>query len=150
MTSLNARSLSNASWNAAALFLLSLVAACGAPANGSDDAGLRGDGAAPIDAQPDAAPSTIPTVTSVSPLSGASAVAVNINPTATFSEAMDAATLMATTFTLTHGDPAVLVPGTVIYAGYGSTMTERSAFRFNALDRSRDGFFVKLSYLFRV
>ena len=41
-------------------------------------------------------------------------------------------------------------PGTVIYAGYGSTMTEPGAFKFNALDRRRDGFFVKLSYLFRV
>lgn len=40
-------------------------------------------------------------------------------------------------------------PGTVIYAGYGSTMTEPGTFKFNALDRRRDGFFVKLSYLFR-
>ena len=41
-------------------------------------------------------------------------------------------------------------PGTVIYAGYGSTLTEPGAFKFGALDRSSDGFFVKLSYLFRV
>ncbi len=40
-------------------------------------------------------------------------------------------------------------PGTVFYAGYGSTMTEPTSFRFNNLTRLQDGFFVKLSYLFR-
>ncbi|HVZ47298.1 MAG TPA: DUF5916 domain-containing protein [Gemmatimonadaceae bacterium] len=40
-------------------------------------------------------------------------------------------------------------PGTVVYAGYGSTMTEPQAFRFRGLTRQDDGFFVKLSYLFR-
>jgi hypothetical protein len=44
-------------------------------------------------------------------------------------------------------------PGTVIYAGYNSTMTEPDAFRFgrgtNALRRQSDAFFVKLSWLFR-
>jgi hypothetical protein len=40
-------------------------------------------------------------------------------------------------------------PGTVIFAGYGSTMTEAETFRFNDLARQTDGFFVKLSYLFR-
>lgn len=41
-------------------------------------------------------------------------------------------------------------PGTVFFAGYGSTMAEPDAFRFSDLSRTRDGFFVKLSYLFRV
>jgi hypothetical protein len=40
-------------------------------------------------------------------------------------------------------------PGTVVYAGYGSTMTEPESFRFSGLTRSRDGYFLKLSYLFR-
>ncbi|HEX6644811.1 MAG TPA: DUF5916 domain-containing protein, partial [Gemmatimonadales bacterium] len=41
-------------------------------------------------------------------------------------------------------------PGTVIYAGYGSTLTEPEAFRFNALRRTRDAFFAKVSYLFHL
>lgn len=40
-------------------------------------------------------------------------------------------------------------PGTVLFAGYGSTIEEERAFRFDDLTRSRDAFFVKLSYLFR-
>jgi len=40
-------------------------------------------------------------------------------------------------------------PGTVIFAGYGASLTEPEAFRFNELQRVRDGFFVKFSYLFR-
>jgi len=41
-------------------------------------------------------------------------------------------------------------PGTVCYAGYGSSLTEGRAFSFSDLHRVNDGFFVKLSYLFRV
>jgi hypothetical protein len=42
-------------------------------------------------------------------------------------------------------------PGTVIFAGYGSSMEERQALRFGrSLRRTADGFFVKVSYLFRV
>ena len=40
-------------------------------------------------------------------------------------------------------------PGTVVFAGYGSTLTEPEAFRFRQLERVRDGLFVKVSYLFR-
>ncbi|MGQ0649717.1 MAG: DUF5916 domain-containing protein [Gemmatimonadaceae bacterium] len=40
-------------------------------------------------------------------------------------------------------------PGTVVFAGYGSSLTEPDAFRFRQLERVRDGFFVKLSYVFR-
>jgi hypothetical protein len=40
-------------------------------------------------------------------------------------------------------------PGTVVFAGYGSSLTEPEAFRFRELERVRDGFFVKLSYLLR-
>lgn len=41
-------------------------------------------------------------------------------------------------------------PGTVIYAGYASTMTELRPLRFRDFERQRDGFFVKMSYLFRL
>jgi hypothetical protein len=40
-------------------------------------------------------------------------------------------------------------PGTVLFAGYGSSLTEPEAFRFRHMERVRDGVFVKLSYLFR-
>lgn len=42
------------------------------------------------------------------------------------------------------------VPGTVVFAGYGSTLSEARALRFRDLSRVRDGFFVKVSYLFRL
>jgi hypothetical protein len=42
------------------------------------------------------------------------------------------------------------IPGTLIYLGYGSTMEEPREFRFQDLRRTRDGFFGKLSYLFRL
>ena len=41
-------------------------------------------------------------------------------------------------------------PGTVLFAGYGSTLTEPEALHFRALDRTSDSFFVKLTYLFRM
>jgi hypothetical protein len=42
------------------------------------------------------------------------------------------------------------VPGTLVYLGYGSTMDEPREFRFQDLRRTRDGFFGKISYLFRL
>ena len=42
------------------------------------------------------------------------------------------------------------VPGTLVYLGYGSTMNEPDQFRFTELQRTRDGFFGKVSYLFRL
>jgi hypothetical protein len=41
------------------------------------------------------------------------------------------------------------IPGTLAYFGYGSTMVEPNEFRFSELRRTRDGFFGKISYLFR-
>ena len=41
-------------------------------------------------------------------------------------------------------------PGTVIFAGYGSTMTEPESFKFRELRRTRDSFFAKVSYLFHL
>jgi hypothetical protein len=41
-------------------------------------------------------------------------------------------------------------PGTLLYLGYGTTMQEPSHFRFSDLKRNSDGFFGKLSYVFRL
>ncbi len=43
-------------------------------------------------------------------------------------------------------------PGTLVYLGYGATLTEPDAFRFDTdqLRRQADGFFAKVSYLFRL
>jgi len=41
-------------------------------------------------------------------------------------------------------------PGTVVFLGYGASLTEADAFRFRNLSRTEDGFFLKLSYLFRM
>jgi hypothetical protein len=41
-------------------------------------------------------------------------------------------------------------PGTVFFLGYGSSLTEPDAFRFKDVERVEDGFFAKLSYLFRL
>lgn len=40
-------------------------------------------------------------------------------------------------------------PGTVLFLGYGSTLSEPESFRFREVERARDGFFVKLSYRIR-
>ena len=41
-------------------------------------------------------------------------------------------------------------PGTVFFAGYGSSLIEPEAFKFRSLERVSDNFFLKLSYLFRL
>ena len=41
-------------------------------------------------------------------------------------------------------------PGTVLFLGYGSSLTEADRFRFRDLERVADGFFAKVSYLFRM
>jgi hypothetical protein len=41
-------------------------------------------------------------------------------------------------------------PGTVVFVGYGSTMDEPEPFHFDRLTRLRDGFFAKVSYIFRL
>ncbi|MBT1072404.1 Ig-like domain-containing protein [Pelotalea chapellei] len=59
---------------------------------------------------------TAPTVTSTEPANNAGNVPLNRKITATFSEAMDSATITTTTFTLT-GPGAAAVAGTVSYTG---------------------------------
>src|SRR6202030_3039595 len=63
-----------------------------------------------------------PTVVSTVLARGATAVAVNTLVSATFSEAMNAATINGTTFTVT-GPGATPVAGTVSYAGTTATFT---------------------------
>ena len=58
---------------------------------------------------------SVPTVTATTPLDGATGVDRNSSLNATFSEAMDPATLNANTFTVTSGMPAMPVQGTVLY-----------------------------------
>ena len=41
-------------------------------------------------------------------------------------------------------------PGTVFFAGYGGSLREDDTFAFRRLSRSRDGFFMNFSYLFRL
>jgi hypothetical protein len=41
-------------------------------------------------------------------------------------------------------------PGTLLYVGYGSTMLEPDDFKFSDLHRVEDGFFGKVSYVFRM
>src|SRR5213594_1525372 len=42
------------------------------------------------------------------------------------------------------------LPGTLVFLGYGTSLTEPEAFRFHNLSRASDGFFLKVSYLFRM
>jgi hypothetical protein len=41
-------------------------------------------------------------------------------------------------------------PGTVIFAGYGSALQDVERGRFGSVRRTADGFFLKVSYLFRL
>src|ERR1700733_1472024 len=66
---------------------------------------------------------TPPTATSATPLNGATGVCTNSIVTATFSAAMNPATLNTTTFTLTAGTSAVAVAGVVTYNASSNTAT---------------------------
>ena len=81
---------------AAAVLLLSFAAACG---NSSDGAQATG-----------------PTVLTITPATDATDVPPNAGISATFSEAMDPASITPATFTVTSGPMATPVPGTVTYA----------------------------------
>jgi len=41
-------------------------------------------------------------------------------------------------------------PGKVVFLGYGASLNEALAFRFRDMDRTGDGFFVKVSWLYRM
>ena len=66
---------------------------------------------------------TRPTVILNAPASGAVGVATNSKVTATFSEAMNAATLTGTSFTLTNTTLGAAVAGTVSYSASARTVT---------------------------
>jgi len=65
-----------------------------------------------------------PTVDLVSPANLAASAVINTKLVATFSEAMDPATISTTNFTVAHGSTAV--PGVVSYAGTSATFTPTS------------------------
>ena len=109
------------SMSLAALLILSLATACD-PTPTSDASGRDG-GALPGDAW--VAPT--PTVLSNLPLSGATDVALNSNASATFSAPMARDSVVAA-FSVSSGDPAVVVPGTVIYAGTTATFWPSAQF----------------------
>ena len=97
-----------------ALILSVLVAACGGgrdPILGSGDVGVVGGVA--------------PTVTAVAPLNNATLVPTNTKVIATFSEAMDPASITTTSFTLKQG--ATAVAGTTSYSGVNAVFTPTSA-----------------------
>jgi hypothetical protein len=70
-----------------------------------------------------------PTVGSVTPVNSATSVALGTTVTATFSEAMKAASITGTTFTLAQG--VTPVTGTVTYSGLVATFTPSSALLSN-------------------
>jgi hypothetical protein len=72
-----------------------------------------------------------PRVTNVSPLGGATGVALDSDVRADFSMAMDAATLTTSTFTLTTGLPATQILGTVRYASSTAVFTPSSLLATN-------------------
>ena len=122
-----AASRSNLSKTGVAFLLLSL-SACGKTSVDQDNPASSADGGASASAdgggtsadgsgdKVDAGSSstTPPTVVSTAPPSGGLDVAINGNVSATFSEAMDGASLTATTFTVSFG--ASPLAGKVIYA----------------------------------
>lgn len=71
-----------------------------------------------------------PTVVSVVPANGASAISVSANLSATFSEPMNAGTVSASTFTLSQGGTPV--PGAVSYSGQVATFNPTNNLVANA------------------
>jgi hypothetical protein len=87
---------------------------------GPTDAGPTDAG--PTDAGPtDAGPNLAPTVIANMPMDGAIGISLNPTITATFSEAMNPATISALTFTLHQG--ATALAGTVTWDGASNTAT---------------------------
>ena len=91
-------------WSLAALLVV-LMSACGGDGGGSSD-------------------TTAPTVSATTPLDGATNVSLNSSVSATFSEAMNAATITSSTFTLKQG--TTLIPGAVSYVGTTATFNPTS------------------------
>ena len=73
---------------------------------------------------------TAPTVTAISPPDGAASVALGTEISATFSEAMNVASINTTTFTLMKGSTSVA--GTVTYAGNKYVFTPTASLQANS------------------
>ena len=117
---------SNSSLSKAALaVLLSLAVGCIGQEGGAAEADLNDISQ---DAQKAAAR---PRVTATSPIAGATNVALDAQISATFSVAMDPATLTTNTFKLTSGAAAQPVPGTVTYANSIAVFTPNSLLATN-------------------
>lgn len=111
----------------AAAMLLSL-GACGSDSNSDDptgDGGVNDDSGVTQD-------TTAPTVVVVSPGDGETAVPINRTLNATFSEAMNAGTLTAQTFTV-QGPAGASVSGAFSYAGNRSTFSPAADLAKNTL-----------------
>jgi len=80
---------------------------------------------------PDAILNPTPVVSSTDPVNDATNIAINSKIAATFSVAMDVATITSTTFTLQQGTTAVL--GTVTYSGTTATFTPTENLDGNAV-----------------
>lgn len=92
-------------------FLISLLlAGCSGGGGGGSGGGTTTD-------------TTAPTVSSTSPASNATSVAINTTVSATFSEAMNAASITTSTFTLKTTSGAAAVSGTVALSGNTATFT---------------------------
>ena len=65
---------------------------------------------------------TPPTITARTPASGATGVAVDVSPTATFSEAMSPASLTTSTFTLVQQGQSTPLAASVTYSGQTATL----------------------------
>lgn len=77
------------------------------------------------------ADNTSPTVTSTSNANGATGVAINAKAGATFSEAMDPATITSTSFTLQQTLTTTPVAGSVSYSGVNAVFAPTSALAAN-------------------
>ena len=107
--------------------------------------------------QKDDDPGIRPTVTSTSPSNNATSIATNSSVTATFSIAMDPATITVTEFTLLQGTTEVT--GVVSYSGTTATFTSASNLEGNkvytatittgAKNMAGDGLFANHSFTFR-
>jgi len=99
----------------------------GASYTGTITTGATGAGGTPLPANyiwtfSTAAPPPAPTVIATVPANGATNVAVSQALSATFSEAMNSASITAATFTVS-GPGGIAVPGTVMYSGVTATFT---------------------------
>lgn len=99
----------------------------GGDSPGPDNTTAPPETTAPTGTSPD---TTAPSVTSTTPENGVAGVAVNSGVIASFSEAMDCATITTASFTVT--DATGPVSGTVSCAGNSATFTPATGFAYSA------------------